>query len=316
MNTENSSLMRQEALEIASRTRKLIHSELPVLPDLPNRVYTIGRGSSDHAALVIHHLLASAGIVTASMPMSLISDVVDSNNSLYLLISQSGASPDICKVASQIRRIGCPVLSLVNQNHSDLENVASHSLPQYAGDEIAVAATKTVICSIVAGARLAEHWGASSFDLINLPEQIYSVQNLPNDQLIELFSATGPILVIGRGSGYGVACEIALKLQELLGRAAMAYSSSEVVHGPAGMIVSGYSILALAVGPERSDVLHGVDKLQAMGADCHVINTSVRHDKLAATLTLCQIYLALEKACIVRGFSPDQPRNLSKVTFT
>jgi glucosamine--fructose-6-phosphate aminotransferase (isomerizing) len=181
---------------------------------------------------------------------------------------------------------------------------------------LAVAATKSVVCSIVAGARLAEYWGATTSNLNNLPEQIKSVQNLPGETLTELFVATGPILIIGRGSGYGIACEIALKLRELLGRAAMAYSSSEVLHGPAGMITSGYSVLALAVGPECNDVLHCVDKVAAMGAECHVIDNSLRQDKLAATLMLCHIYLAIEQACLQRGLSPDTPRNLSKVTLT
>ena len=308
--------MCKEALEIASQTRKLISGELPVLPVRPRRVFTVGRGSSDHAALVIHHLLSSAGVVSSSMPMSLIGNTVDSPESLYLLISQSGASPDICAAAIQIRQAGCSVLSLVNQDNSRLANEASHSLSQCAGSELAVAATKSVVCSIVAGARLAEYWGVTIFNLIDLPEQIQSVQNLPSETLTELFVATGPILVIGRGSGYGIACEIALKLQELLGRAAMAYSSSEVLHGPAGMITSGYCVLALAVGPECDDVLQCVDKLAAMGAECHVRNNTQRQDELAATLILCHIYLAIEKACVQRGLSPDMPRNLSKVTLT
>ena len=66
-----SSLMYQEALEIASQTNKLIDKELPLPPIRPRCVYTLGRGSSDHAALVIHHLLGSAGVVSTSMPMSL-----------------------------------------------------------------------------------------------------------------------------------------------------------------------------------------------------------------------------------------------------
>jgi len=49
---------------------------------------------------------------------------------------------------------------------------------------------------------------------------------------------------------------------------------------------------------------------------CHVIGNSLRHDKLAATLVLCQIYLAIEQACLQKGLSPDAPRNLSKVTLT
>lgn len=304
-------------MQIADQTRELIESALPDLPDRPSRVYTVGRGSSDHAALVIQHLLGNAGIPSTSMPLSNINEVVDSANSLYLLISQSGSSPDICHAATLINRAGCPVVSLVNHENSRLATEASFSLSQHAGNEIAVAATKSVICSIVAGALLSESWGnAVSFQLNHFPEHIQTIQKMPIENLSRFLAASDPILVIGRGSGYGIACEVALKLQELLGRAAMAYSSSEVLHGPAGMILSGYPVLALAVGPEKDDVLTCIDKVSAMGADCHVLTTDLRHDKLAATLLLTQVYLALELACVNNGFSPDKPRNLSKVTFT
>lgn len=101
-----------------------------------------------------------------------------------------------------------------------------------------------------------------------------------------------------------------------VGRAAMAYSSSEVLHGPAGMMNANYPVLALALGPEKHDVLECVEKLDAMGADCHVLTTPLRQDKLSATLILCQVYLEIEQACVLRGLSPDTPRNLSKVTLT
>jgi len=316
MNNRKQSLMLRETLDIPAQVDMCVHSPLPVLPIRPGRVYTLGRGSSDHAALVVHHLLGRAGVPSTGLALSLVGETIDIADSLYLLISQSGASPDMCEAARKIRSAGCSVLSLVNHDNSRLSEESNFSISQYAGDEIAVAATKSVICSILAGAKLAEHWGATPLDLESFAGQVEKLKSVSVRALADLFVGTSPILVVGRGSGYGIACEIALKLQELLGRPAMAYSSSEVLHGPAGMVQTDYPVLALAVGPERSDVLGSVEKLRTMGAKCQVLETSQRHDALAATLMLCHVYVALEAACQSMGLSPDKPRNLNKVTLT
>jgi glucosamine--fructose-6-phosphate aminotransferase (isomerizing) len=96
----------------------------------------------------------------------------------------------------------------------------------------------------------------------------------------------------------------------------MAYSSAEVLHGPAGMIVDSYPVLALAAGHEQNSVLSTVKQLREAGADVMVLGDKHRADDMASTVLLSRAYLALESACRQRGRSPDKPDNLNKVTLT
>ena len=308
--------MFQETQQIAHCVQSVLDSELPDLFSAPQHLYTLARGSSDHAATVVHRFMAAAGLPATTMPPSLIQQSLRLGGSALLAISQSGASPDLTTAAEKCRAQNCPVIALVNAAGSPLSSAATISLAQHAGNEQAVAATKSVVCSIVMGARIAERWGAASFNLDTLAEHIQSAQRQSVEELIRLFVADGPLLVIGRGTGLGVASEIALKVQELLGRPAMAYSSAEVLHGPAGMIRRGYPVLALAVGQERASVLSSVERLSKLGAEVTTIDVVQRRNALASTVALSHIYLALEAACRELGRSPDKPRNLSKVTLT
>lgn len=308
--------MYRETCEIADRVRAALSAELPALPGRPHHLYTLARGSSDHAATVIHRLMAAVGLPSTTMPPSLLRAPLELIDTAILTISQSGASPDLCEAATICRQQGCEVIALVNQVDSPLSAAASVTLAQYAGQERAVAATKSVVCSIVMAERLAEQWGSPTLDLLSLPEQIEQMQSQSLDLLSDLFVGTGPVLVIGRGTGLGVAAEIGLKVQELLGRPAMAYSSAEVLHGPAGMIKNGYPVLAIAVGPQRDAVLATVERLQKLGATVVTLGTAPRTDMFAPVVVLAHVYLALENAARRLGRSPDKPDNLTKVTLT
>lgn len=312
----STSRMRLETGQIAERVAAALAQPLPELPPAPRTLYTLARGSSDHAATVLHRLFGRAGIVATTLPPSQCAPPVQPREAAVVAISQSGASPDLCAAADHARSLALPVVSIVNATASPLAQRASHPVAQHAGEERAVAATKSVVCSIVAGARIAEVWGAPSLSLQALPERIEREQHASIDALVAAFIASGPLLVIGRGSGLGVAAEIALKVQELLGRPAMAYSSAEVLHGPAGMIAPDYPVLALTVGPEAQAVAGSADRLGELGARVWRLHAEEPHDVLDATVVLSRVYLALEAACRALGRSPDKPENLQKVTLT
>lgn len=310
------SRLREEIGQIAGSVRTALTSKLPLLPKRPDHLYTVARGSSLHASTVLHHLMLHASLPSASLSPSLIQPSVVMKNSVVLAVSQSGASPDLCRTVRACIAQDCPVIGLVNMPDSELELLASTTILQCAGEETSVAATKSMVCSVIMGARLAMQWGASDYDLDTLPGQIEAVQKQPVEELVTFLATKEPLLVIGCGSGYGVAAEIALKSQELLGRPTMAYSPAEVLHGPAGMIRKGYPVLALATGPGQSAVVDCTHKLTEMGADVHILDDATRSDDFAPLLLLTRIYLALELACHRLGRSPDQPVNLSKVTLT
>lgn len=311
-----SSRLRQEIGQIAESIRAALSSRLPEFPQRPDHLYTVARGSSLHASTVIHHLMVHASLPSASLSPDLVSPALQIRNSVILAVSQSGASPDLCNAVRACRAQGSPVIALVNMPHSELEQLASTTVFQQAGKETAVAATKSVLCSVVMGARLAMHWGAPGWALDRLPEQVDASLRQPVSELADFLASSAPLLVIGSGTGAGVAAEIALKSQELLGRPTMAYSAAEVLHGPAGMIDTGYPVLALATGPERPAILECMQKLSGMGANVHLLDENVRRDDFAPVLSLLPVYLALEQACHRLGRPPDKPANLQKVTLT
>ena len=311
-----SSLLYKEIGQIAASVEHVLLAELPELPPRPDHLYCVARGSSLHASAVIHHLMRHASIPSSSLSPNLLQAGPILLNSVVLAVSQSGASPDLCTAARACLVQNCPVVALVNMPNSTLERLASSTLHQHAGEEKAVAATKSMVCSVIMGARLAMHWGAPDFNLDDLSDQIMAIQQQEFGELLKFLSIEEPLLIIGGGSAYGVAAEVALKAQELLGRASMAYSPAEVLHGPAGMIREDYPVLVLATGPEKDAALKCAQKLVDMGALIHTVSDTERQDDLAPLLSLSRIYQAMEAACRRLGRSPDQPVNLSKVTLT
>ncbi len=305
-----------EVGQIADSVRSVLSSSLPDVPKRPAHLYTLARGSSLHATTVMNCLMGDIGIPATNLPLNQACAPLQLRHCVLLAVSQSGASPDLCAAVKAAVDQDCPVIGLVNMADSAVSMLATTTLSQCAGNELAVAATKSVVCSIVMGARLVEIWGNTDYKLDQLPAQIEAVQQRSVDALCTFLATDKPLLVIGSGGGSGVAGEICLKAQELLGRAAMAYSSAEVLHGPAGMIRQGYPVLALAIGPDAASVSDCAARLSSMGASVFTLDDAPRNDALAATTLLVHCYLAMELACQRLGRSADKPANLTKVTLT
>ncbi len=145
----------------------------------PAHVVTVARGSSDHAALYLASLVGIvAGRITASLPPSLITRYgakLAFERALVVSLSQSGASPDIVRTLEAARAGGAITAAIVNQADSALAHAAAHVLPQHAGPEKSVAATKSVIATLTACARLVATWQQNQellAALTRLPERL------------------------------------------------------------------------------------------------------------------------------------------------
>src|SRR4051812_25798819 len=127
-----------------------------------NTALTVARGSSDHAAGYCAYLImARMGRVVASLPMSLLTlykSPLVTRDTLTIAISQSGQSPDVVEPTRYFRGGGATTIALVNDIDSPLAQAAEWAMPLHAGKELSVAATKSFITSLVAGARLVAHW--------------------------------------------------------------------------------------------------------------------------------------------------------------
>ena len=333
----------REAAESPAVVRAQLGANDAVIRDLaqrlrrapPKAVVTLGRGSSDHAATFARYLIETRlGVMTASTPPSVSSvyEVAsDMTGTLCLVISQSGRSPDILAAAEAARAAGALVVALVNDAASPLAQIAAVTAPLLAGPELSVAATKSYIAALSAVVQLAAHWSGDAEllrALDRLPELLDEAWALDWSDAIAPLKDARSLYVLGRGIGYGVAEEAALKLKETCGLHAEAFSAAEVRHGPMALVGPGFPVLAFAQGDEtRAGVeaataaaaAQGAPVLKAGGAaQAGVVILPTRDacpilEPIAYVLSFYRLVAALAAA---RGLDPDRPPHLTKITET
>jgi glucosamine--fructose-6-phosphate aminotransferase (isomerizing) len=303
----------------------------------PSFVATVARGSSDHAALYLKHLVelklalacASLGPSIASLyhaPLKL-------EGAVAIAISQSGRSPDILAMQRAAKAQRALSIALVNDEDSPLAREANAVLPLCAGPERSVAATKSMIAALIAGASLVAHWSDDSELLAALTKlpSVFDASSAapPATEAIATLAQASSLFVVGRGATLAVAAEAALKLKETSAIHAEAFSSAEVLHGPAGIIKPGFPVLAFApADAARPGFFDTLDRLAAFGAAPLLVDTEPHkrwptlaaldggHPLLTPIVALHAFYRVAESTARQRGRDPDQPPHLKKVTET
>jgi glucosamine--fructose-6-phosphate aminotransferase (isomerizing) len=300
----------------------------------PRTVLTSARGSSDHAATFARYLIEThLGLVAASASPS-VSSVYgarqDLSQCVFLVISQSGRSPDLLSAAAAAKASGALVVALVNAEDSPLVAIADHVISLRAGAELSVAATKSYICALAAILHLVAHWSASETllrALANLPAQLEAAWQLDWQPMVEMLKPAHNLFVLGRGLGLGVAQEAALKFKETCGLHAEAFSSAEVRHGPMALMQKDLPVLIFA---QDDETLAGVEdlarELSAGGVNVLLAGpelTGVRilpvlaaEAAIAPLLFAQTFYRWAAVLAVARGFDPDHPPHLKKVTET
>jgi len=302
----------------------------------PPFVVTIARGSSDHSAHFLHHCIeVKLGLATASIPPSIASlyrAPLKLEGAAAIAISQSGASPDLVAMQAAAKDAGALTVALVNDAQSQLALEADALLPLHAGEERAVAATKSVVASLVAGVSLVARWSEDAAlvaALDRLPAILEAGSGGVQDGAFETLAHARSLFVIGRGPTLAVAAEAALKLKETSAIFAEAFSAAEVLHGPAGIIAPDFPVLGFApIDAARGGFFETLQRLASFGAAPLLIDvephprwpTIVAPDCGHAFLTpiaeLHAFYRLAEATARRLGRDPDQPPHLTKVTRT
>jgi glucosamine--fructose-6-phosphate aminotransferase (isomerizing) len=298
----------------------------------PRIVVFCGRGSSGHAGVYLRYLFeARLGLLASAAAPSVVTAYrrpPDMRGALFVVISQSGRSPDLITATEVARKSGALTLAIVNDEHSPAAVASELVLPIGAGAERAVAATKTVVLSMIAGARLVAAL-ASDNDLHdglrNVPSRLSAA--LACDWSAWADSAAGAAVsfVVGRGYGLGCVREIALKVSEILRVPALGYSAAELRHGPRASVTQATPMLVLRQNDEAAAAIDDlVRDLQGTGERVFVAGGAAQtlpwigdgHAVFDPVVMLVPAYLAIEAAALKRGFDPDNPPHLSKVTRT
>ncbi|TNB49152.1 SIS domain-containing protein [Martelella lutilitoris] len=302
----------------------------------PGVVVTVARGSSDHAALFLKYAIElTVGVPVASLGPSLAS-IYDAplkmGSAAAISISQSGKSPDIVSLAKAARAGGALTLALVNTIASPLADAADQPIDIAAGPEKAVAATKSYVNSIIAGLGVLAEWADDAElkkALARLPGDLEKALACDWSPLTGSLKDAQSLYVLGRGPSFAIASEAALKCKETSELHAEAYSSAEVLHGPVSLVEARFPVIAFAARDKAEAAIARTASVMAQkGADVFLSSdmgeggavrlpfVATGHPLTDALALIVPYYSFIEQLSRARGFNPDQPVALNKVTET
>ncbi|MCX7970243.1 MAG: glutamine--fructose-6-phosphate transaminase (isomerizing), partial [Negativicutes bacterium] len=264
-------------------------------------------------------------------------------NTLVIVISQSGETLDSLAALKEARRRGATCLAITNVVGSSISREADKVVYTWAGPEIAVASTKAYTTQLVVLAMLAVHIAQQleTADAAELARLVGEICTLP-DKAHEVLEDVEPIktfarqygfaedvFFIGRGLDYCVALEGALKLKEISYIHAEAYAAGELKHGTLALIVDGVPVIALATQKGVYDkTLSNIQEVKARDAIVialafrgdnkitkyvdHVVYIPPLDSRLTPVITVMPLQLLAYYTAVTRGCDVDKPRNLAK----
>lgn len=301
----------------------------------------VARGTSDNAATFGKYIIEIVGgmIVSLAGPsiFTLYRRDFDLSKWLLLGISQSGESTDVVEVIKRAKEMGALTAGITNVRGSSLTEAADFDLFCHAGEEKSIAATKTytatlgviyLLCSAIARD---VQMLSDLKDAANAIRGVFSVQDRI-EGIVERYRYMDECMVIARGLNQSTSQEAALKLSETCYVVAKPYSSADFQHGPIATIDEGFPVfLYAAPGPAYQPMLELAEKLEKDRAEIIVISTE---DEILSRATIPikipvevdEIYSPLvyvvagqlfaQYLSLAKGYNPDQPRGLTKITRT
>ena len=315
-----------------------------------DKVFLVGCGTSYHAGLVakyaIEHWARLPTEIDVASEFRYRSPVLDAQT-LVIGVSQSGESLDTMEACRFARSASnkARVLAVCNVVDASMAREADAVLYTRAGLEIGVAATKTHLAQVVAlellalrlaelrGTLYPEEAGLLVESLHRMPDLVKQVVDRFDDiyHLAALYSDVRDFFFLGRGVGYPVALEGALKLKEISYARAEAYPAGEMKHGPIALIEPGTVVVAVAThGRLQSKIMMNIEEVKARGAT--VIAVANEGDRVSAAVDrvievprvpagaelfspivdVVALQLFAYSVAVCRGLDVDQPRNLAK----
>lgn len=322
----------------------------------PGWATIVARGSSDHAAIHLRYLIETELGIPCGLAAPSVTTIYGATlhwrGGLVVAVSQSGRSPDLVAVVEAARAGGAVTIAIANDPGSPLAAAAAQVIDCRAGDERSVAATKSYVAQLAAGSVLVAELaidGVLRAALAEMPAVLRevllaSIAAIDDDSpIVAEFAGSERSIVVSRGFDYPTALETALKLKETGRSFAEGYSTADFRHGPVVLSGTGVPVLAIRpagrMGPEIDDA---VAAARLAGASPWVI--AARADLAAVTggagirpavervlalplpaglpealgplATILPGQLLAEAVSRRRGYDPDAPPGLHKVTLT
>lgn len=338
------SVMESEICEIPGVFKKLItHIEqYSVAGDLIKTkdiksILVLARGTSDNAAHFLKYLIETQlGLpvgLTSPSSVTIYKTKLHFQNTLVVALSQSGQSTDLVEYATAAKASGATLISLTNDEHSPLAQLADVHLSLMAGKEIAVAATKSYAAQLLSSLLLVSAWSGKVFDLDSLVTESSAMLSKVNltDEAIGHCNPKNEIVVLGRGFSYPNAREAALKIQETSKISVQGLSIADYMHGPISALTSSTRVVVMAPNGfamtaiesdiakirKQSPQIIWVGSSQLANPDDVVISGShCDSEILASIVDAIALQMFALKFARKNSLDPDNPAGLSKVTHT
>jgi glutamine---fructose-6-phosphate transaminase (isomerizing) len=316
------------------------------------RITLLGCGTSIHAAQIARYALERWTRLPVEIAIASeyrYADPIVGPDTLCVAITQSGETTDTLAATRLAREAGAPIIAVTNIVGSAITRMADATLYLQAGPEISVAATKSFVTMIITlyllGAWLGTQRGtlpeaeerAILHALLDSPElmrrTLDSLAEGPNaaalGEAVALLKDCHSALFVGRGAGYPLALEGALKLKELSYVHAEGYASGEMKHGPIALLDQATPLVAVATASATYEKV--VSNIQeARARDAYVIavategDTEIHHhadtiifvpaapEAFTPLFAVIPFQLLAYYVAMARGCNVDQPRNLAK----
>ncbi len=317
--------------------------------DQVNRIVILGCGTSIHAGMLGKYAIerwSRLPVETCIASEYRYADPIVGPETLCLALTQSGETTDTLAATRLAREHGAPVIALTNVVGSAVTRLAGGVLYLQAGPEISVTATKTYVTMVTVlyllGLWLGERQGALAPEehsqmlsaLQALPSQMEQLLESPEleeqvSQVADMLASRASCMFIGRGVGYPLALEGALKLKEISYIHAEAYPAGELKHGPIALLDQNLPLIAIAQRSHTYDkLINNVEEVRAREALVVAVATIGNEDirrhtdylmavpdapePVSPLLGIIPLQLLAYHVALARDCNIDQPRNLAK----
>ena len=311
------------------------------------KLYIVACGSSYHVGMVgkycLERILRLPVEVALASEFRYMDPIVD-EQTLVVVISQSGETLDTMAALREAKRLGAKILSIVNVVGSSIARESDQVLYTWAGPEIAVATTKAYTTQLAVldllGLYMAKVLGSLDGDerrrildeMLLLPEKLETVLSGRED--IQYFASRyfnlNSVFFIGRNIDYALGLEGSLKLKEISYIHSEAYASGELKHGTISLIEEGTLVVALGTYGRLFDkAMSNIVEVKTRGGDVLALTSESRREEMARTangviaipdahpmltplLGVAPLQLFAYYVALMRGCDIDKPRNLAK----
>jgi glucosamine--fructose-6-phosphate aminotransferase (isomerizing) len=311
-----------------------------------DRIVIVACGTSWHAGLVGEYLIEEYSRIPVEVEYASefrYRNPIISEKDIVIAISQSGETADTMAAIELAKSKGATIFGICNVVGASIPRLSHAGVYTHAGPEIGVASTKAFTAQVTVLTLMALYMAQQRgkitqskmvhllTELDNIPALVEKCL-LSNDSIkniSEAFKDASNFLFLGRGSGFPVALEGALKLKEISYIHAEGYPAAEMKHGPIALIDEEMPVVFIATkNSSYEKVISNIQEVKARkGRVIAIVTEGDTVVKNMADFTIeipdaDEIFLPLLATiplqllsyhiAVLRGCNVDQPRNLAK----